>query len=134
LGTSDDIRIFGSVPTGRRLEGAPDRPAGRFGVLRPATDELRAALRKRGVREIPEDKIERHEGGRYWTDTVNGEELELIRGFVDVVAPGESGCVAYAVRDNLIVPFKRRGDRGQVTSVALGTISGCLAMGKERAV
>jgi hypothetical protein len=83
-----------SLPVGRRLEAAPDRPAGRFGVLRPATDELRAALRKHSVREIPEDKIERHEGGRYWTDVETGEELELVRGFVDPASPGATGCLA----------------------------------------
>ena len=120
-----------SLPTGRRVEDAPERPAGRFGVLRPATDELRAALRKRGVREIPEDKIVRHQGGRYWT-AEDGEELELVRGFLDPVAPAESGCVAYAVRDGMVVPFKRRGDEGQVTTTVVGTMGGGLATGKER--
>jgi hypothetical protein len=86
------------------------------------------------VREIPEDKIVRHDGGRYWIDTESGEELELVRSFVDPVAPAESACVAYAVRDNLVVPFKRRGDQGQVTTTVIGEMSGGLATGKERVI
>jgi hypothetical protein len=64
-------------PYGRKIESAPDRPIARFGVLHPATDELLAVLR-RNVREIPDDKLERHEGGRYWTDAESGEELEIV--------------------------------------------------------
>ena len=131
--SDDGLRIFGSVPTGWQIPSAPDRPAGQFGVLRPATDELCAALRKRGVREIPEDKLVRHDGGRYWTDTENGEELELVRGFVDPVAPDEAGCVAFVSRGGYVVPLKRRGYQGEVKTGAFGTIGGGLATGKERA-
>ena len=126
-----DGKTWFALPVGRKLESAPERPAGRFGVLRPATNELRATLSKHGVREIPEDKCERHPGGRFWTDVESGEELELVRAYVDPVSPDVAGCVAYTVRDNLVVPFKRRGDQGQVTSKVLGEMCGRLASPRD---
>jgi hypothetical protein len=119
------------LPTWRKVESAPERSTAQFGVLRPATDDLLAALR-RHVREIPEDKIVRHEGGRYWTDTESGEELELIRAFVDPVSPDDANCVAFTVRDSLVVPFKRRHDEGQVKSTPVGGMGGRLVAGRER--
>ena len=129
---SDVVTIFGSVPEGRRLEAEPERPAGRFGTLRPATDELRTALRRNGVREIPDDQLERHVGGRYWTDHESNQELELVRGHVDPATPAETGCIAFAVRDGYIVPFKARGDQGRVKSVPMGSVGGGRATEKER--
>ena len=126
-----DGMIFGDLPTARQLPGEPDRPAGTFGPLRAATPDLVDVLR-RHIREIDADNLERHDGGIYWTDTATGDELELVRGFVDPVAPGEANCIAFAIRGGYVVPFKARGDQGPMTSQLLGSVGGGHASGRER--
>ena len=120
-----------NMPAGRKVENAPERPDAQFGPLRTATDELLRALR-RHVREIPADKIVRHERGRYWTDTESGEELEIIRAFVDPVSPDDASCVAFTVRDGLIVPFKLRDDEGRTKSTHVGDMGGRVVAGRGR--
>jgi hypothetical protein len=120
------------LPTGRKVESAPERSDAQFGPLRAVTDELCAALRRNGVREIPEEQVVRQPGGRYWTDAESGEELEIILAFVDPASPDDANCVAFTVRDGLVVPFKRRGDPGQETITGLGGMGGSLVTGRER--
>jgi hypothetical protein len=50
---SDMITTFGSVPEGRRLGGEPDRPAGRFGILRPSISAADGAVEQRGAGGTP---------------------------------------------------------------------------------
>ena len=128
--------VWMDLPTGRKVEGAPDRPAATFGILRPATTELCAALRKHNVREIPENKIVRHEGGRYWTDTESGEELEIVLSSVDPASPDQASCVAFTIRDKLIVPFKKAGDQfpHEPPQLALARVGYGRRIGRARGV
>ena len=128
---SNPVTIFGSLPEGRKLPGAPDRPEATFGVLRAATPELCDVLR-RHIREIDADDLKRLPGGIQWNDMATGDELEIITSFVDPIAPAEAGCVAFTIRDGYVVTFRSRGDQGQVESQYIGTIGGGRATGRER--
>ena len=94
---SDAPRIFGSIPTGRRLEQPDYDPnyQGTIGPLRRA-DEARLRLARRSLREIAAKDVEGD--GKYLTDTTTGEELEVITSFVDLVDVKQNGATAFTIR------------------------------------
>ena len=126
---SDARRIFGSIPTGRRLEEPGYDPSylGTVGPLRRA-DAGRLKLARRNLREIPDKDIEGE--GRYLLDKSNGETLEVITSFVDLIDVKLTGATAFTVREGLLVPLRPRGWKNPADqSNYAGTIAGRQAVG-----
>ena len=120
-------RIFGSIPTGRKLEQPGHDPAhyGTIRVLHPA-DEGRLKLARRNLREIEAENLEGE--GRFLLDKSSGEALEVVVHFVDLVEPKLTGTTAFCVRDGLLVPLRPRGWKNPADeSNYAGTIGGRIA-------
>ena len=103
-------RIFGSIPTGRKLEQPGHEPGhdGTIRVLNPA-DVGRLRLARRNLREIEAENLEGE--GRYLVDKSSGETLEVIVSFVDLVDVKLTGATAFTIPDGLLVPLRPRGGK-----------------------
>ena len=88
-----------SLPTARRLEESGDGLADGivFSVSSSRESRPSVAAARRNVREVLEENLDRSIDP--WRDVETGEELELVRGWFNIIAPEESGAVAFCVSD-----------------------------------
>ncbi len=120
-----DPYALGNVPTERRLEqdsdGLPDGVT--FSVSRfPHATKARIAAARKNVREVLDENLDRTTDP--WTDRETGEAYEMVRGFFNIVAPAESGAVAFTVSDGNIIGLRPAGYDGDTTSTFIGNLGG----------
>jgi hypothetical protein len=117
------------LPTARRLEKDTDGLADDvvFSVSQfPRATPQRIEAARKNVREVLDENLDR--SVEPWRDVEMGEELELVRGWFNIVAPEESGAVAFCVSDGNILGLRRAGYEHPVKSQFVGNLgSGVVA-------
>ena len=124
-----DPYALGNVPTGRRLEQDTDDrlPDGvTFSISRfPRATPKRVAAARKNAREIPDERLDRSVDP--WRDRETGEEYEMVRSFFNIVAPEESGAVAFTISDGNIVGLAAVGHEPESKSTFIGNLGGGVA-------
>ena len=124
-----DPYALGNVPTGRRLDlDTDDRLADgvAFSISRfPRATKQRVEAARKNAREIPDERIDRSTDP--WRDRETGEEFELVKSYFNIVAPAESGAVAFTISDGNILGLRPAGYEDESTSVHVGNLGGGVA-------
>jgi hypothetical protein len=117
------------LPTGRRLDSAPEGRHATFGVLIDATPEVIDAARRLWPQADPDDfAID----GPRWTDRATGRSLRVSTARVLEGDPKQSGVICFVVRGGKFVPLRRPEGEIEGESRVLGVVGGYKATGRER--
>ena len=114
------------LPEGRLLdESGEDRLAEGvvFNIsMFPRATAKRIEAARKYIRDIPDERLDRSVDP--WRDRETGEEFELVRSFFNIVAPAESGAVAFVVSDGNLIGLSAAGHEPESKSTFIGNLGG----------
>ena len=119
---------FGGIPTGRKLESPAPAGVSRFHVLAQATDEAVEVCRRYWPQADPDDF---DWDGKRARDLASGEVYRVSTSYPFAGSP-DPAVICFVIRDNRIVPLRRRGEEVVTEVVEYGRVSGSRATGRER--